>query len=222
MAKIKKTKEKYPVFVYGSLRNGMGNYNWALKNRTEKEIKGDISGLMYSLGGFPAVVPTKSKKRVIGELMYIKPKMYNRTMFDLDQLEGWTGNPRTSLYNKVLVDVKVEGEDKPIKAWCYIMSARSPHVRDCTVVESGDWVEFYSEFGHQSGVGGTKDAEAGMIYIDPAVQDELPKDELPKLVNDATFVRNVEDTSVYSFEYEGNEYLAIYLGNIGSYYVTQG
>lgn len=130
--------EKLPVFVYGTLRNGLGNYEWCLRGRTTKEIQGTIKGVMYSAGGFPAVVP--GDERVVGELMYIPDDIYKATMIDLDGLEGYDPNsPATNMYERVVTEVTLENGEK-VKAYTYHWSMGEWGIH--THLAHGDWKKY--------------------------------------------------------------------------------
>jgi gamma-glutamylcyclotransferase (GGCT)/AIG2-like uncharacterized protein YtfP len=127
-----------PVFVYGTLRNGFGNYNWALKGKTEKEETALLEGSIYPVhsgGGFPCLI--EEEGLVHGELMYIKPDLYDDVMQSLDNLEGYfPKRESTSMYVRRVRDVHVG--TKTIKAYVYVYNRPLRTKR----IESGDWVKF--------------------------------------------------------------------------------
>ena len=127
--------EQLPIFVYGTLRNGYGNYNHYLRDRTEKEVLGAIRGTMYDVGAFPAVVCGDG--RVIGELMHIKPADYVNTMRNCDQLEGYYADADYGMYVRQKIDVvTVKGM---VQAWIYIWNLPT---YGYPVVEGGDWARY--------------------------------------------------------------------------------
>ena len=136
--------EKLPVFVYGTLRRGFGNYYSFLKGTTEKEEPATMKGVMYSTGGFPAVI--RGEGIVQGELMYIDKKFYNYTLNRLDMLEGYNPHDEmTSMYFRREVSV-VTKTGKQVKAWAYIWNELFIPVKELIKVNNGDWADFAKPF----------------------------------------------------------------------------
>lgn len=129
-----------PVFVYGTLRNGFGNYQWALAGKTEKEETALLEGSLYPVrhgGGFPCLIE-EEEGLVHGELMYIKPELYDDVMQSLDNLEGYNPkHPEHSMYRRVLRIVRVGS--KTVKAYVYVWNRHTPRTDR---IESGDWARF--------------------------------------------------------------------------------
>lgn len=117
-----------PVFVYGSLREGMHN-NWYLEEAQLVQT-GHIQGFdMYQLNTFPAIVPGSGV--VVGEVYQVS----KATLAVLDRLEG---HPNVYKREKVTVTL-TEGE--PVTAWVYVWQRPVNHL---IPVLSGDWVEYYA------------------------------------------------------------------------------
>lgn len=136
-------KTQLPVFVYGTLRNGFGNYSRLLKGNTEKEVVGAMTdGAIYPVrpsGGFPCL--TEEDGFVVGELMYIKPNIYDKTLRSLDWLEGYNKtDQKHSMYirKKKLVDTPLDGV---VDAWVYVWNT---DYRPITTnrIPSGCWKTF--------------------------------------------------------------------------------
>lgn len=127
-----------PVFVYGTLRHGEGNYH-ILRGKTEKEEIALISGAIYpvaSYGGFPCLMDEEGE--VVGELMWIKPELYERTMQALDRLEGYREyDEKNSMYIRQKVSVMYRGEE--IQAWAYFWNRGKTGTKKIT---SGCWKTF--------------------------------------------------------------------------------
>lgn len=118
------------VAVYGSLRKGMGNHKYHLGDakylgteQTSEKFK------MFSLGGFPAVVPDCRGYPVTVEVYEIDEAYH---LPRLDRLEGYP-----HFYNRMPMSTS-HGE-----AWIYYID--SPDRSFQTEVNSGDWVEFYNQ-----------------------------------------------------------------------------
>lgn len=108
------------VFVYGTLKSGHGNHRLLqgskfLGRSTVDRFK------MYSLGGFPAVVP--SEDGVIQGEVY---EVDDFTMTRLDRLEGYP-----NFYDRMIVST----EKGP--AWIYYM--HTPPREDKSIIPNGVW-----------------------------------------------------------------------------------
>lgn len=133
--------KQLPVFVYGTLRKGYGNYLRLLEGKTDTIMEANTTGEMYSVGGFPAVVP--GADTIIGELVYIKPKLYDKVMADLDRLEGYVPEDiNQSMYIRKVVDV-VTASGKVVEAYIYIWNSG---VTSLPKVHSGDWKQFHPPY----------------------------------------------------------------------------
>lgn len=96
----------HKVFVYGSLKRGLGNHV-LLAGSTFLGLDKVESGFnMVSLGAFPGVVPANPGYPVLGEVWEITDEVLS----DLDMLEG---HPR--FYRRVRVPTRF-GE-----AWIYVL-----------------------------------------------------------------------------------------------------
>lgn len=111
------------VAVYGSLKKGFGNN--VLLNTAEYLGTCDTSPdwTMYSLGGFPCIVP-QGDTQICIEVYDVDQRTMNR----LDMLEGYP-----SFYNRRVIDTKFG------KAWIYYMDECPDYVGEEKVVEHGCW-----------------------------------------------------------------------------------
>jgi gamma-glutamylcyclotransferase (GGCT)/AIG2-like uncharacterized protein YtfP len=111
------------VAVYGSLRQGFGNNRWLADSKylTTEVTSPDYE--MYSLGGFPFIMPD-GKTAITIEVYEVDEQVMNR----LDQLEGYP-----TFYDRKQIET-TQGD-----AWIYFMYSR---YRGAELVESGDWKEF--------------------------------------------------------------------------------
>jgi gamma-glutamylcyclotransferase (GGCT)/AIG2-like uncharacterized protein YtfP len=105
--------KELPAFVYGTLRNGFGNYYGCLEGKTDKEVIATLVADIHLLrgGNIPGI--KKGDGVVVGELMYINPKVYQFVMEDLDSLEG-----NGFFYNREEVTVTTK-EGEKVQAWTY-------------------------------------------------------------------------------------------------------
>ena len=129
-----------PVFVYGTLRNSLGNYNNILRGNTVHEEPATLVGAtMLDAGGFPFVT-TEGEGTIIGEVMYLDPANADHTMARLDRLEGYRG-PRVpgNMYEREEVTV-LSADGIPFTAYAYITATGfRRHTNRMPVIESGDW-----------------------------------------------------------------------------------
>jgi gamma-glutamylcyclotransferase (GGCT)/AIG2-like uncharacterized protein YtfP len=132
--------KRYPVFVYGTLRHGFGNYLRLLKGNTHYEesaiTKGEIRPVGLH-GGFPCL-SDNDEMVVRGDLMFIREDVYEEVMRSLDWLEGYkSGFPESSMYVRELRDVATERGT--VKAWVYIWNREKPATDR---IISGDWERY--------------------------------------------------------------------------------
>ncbi len=133
------------IFVYGSLRSDMFNYNKLLKGKTSKVNKGTIKGQLFHLEnkGYPAVIT--GENTIYGELMELKD--FKQTLKELDELENYTDNEGIEC-EYLRREVEVQLEDNSIeKAYYYEYNTGSNKNSEDNLipVNHGDWKEFMSE-----------------------------------------------------------------------------
>lgn len=114
----------HQVFVYGSLRAGMGNHRLLTESVLVERKVLNTKHFMVSLGGYPALLPCPETRAITGEVYEVD----NSTMARLDQLEG-----HPNFYKREVID----------GAWVYILQG-DQHDRQNPLVESGDWVDYYN------------------------------------------------------------------------------
>lgn len=128
--------EYLPVFVYGTLRKEHGNYKNILEGNTVREESASMNGKLFMVGGFPGMIQ-HNESRVVGELMYIDPKKYERTMERLDWLEGYRKNDQSSMY--IRKQVKVWNGSVGITAWTYYWNRSTSKL---PIIENGDYTDY--------------------------------------------------------------------------------
>jgi gamma-glutamylcyclotransferase (GGCT)/AIG2-like uncharacterized protein YtfP len=147
------TERHLPAFVYGTLRNGEGNYSWCLSGRTLAEQPATLSGArMWSNGGFPFVSMKDAEDNhvVVGELMYIPENLFADVLRDLDSLEGYRGpGAASNLYDREIVTVTT-ADGEQVEAYTYLVSERiyTDRLRECDpsiVIGDGDWIAYIAE-----------------------------------------------------------------------------
>ncbi|SDP97790.1 Uncharacterized conserved protein YtfP, gamma-glutamylcyclotransferase (GGCT)/AIG2-like family [Lentzea jiangxiensis] len=135
-----------PIFTYGTLRNGLFNYDRVLRGRTLAEQPAVLHGcVLYDAGGFPFAVRkiSRTDRIVVGELMTIKPDHYRQVLDELDELEGCDDSDPGALFTRVVVSVNATGTS--VQAWMY--QAGDTVERDFTEADQivdGDWVSHHN------------------------------------------------------------------------------
>ncbi len=127
-------KQKRYVLVYGSLKEGFSNHR--LLTSSKRLPSGKIKGwAMFSLGSFPAIVPTAKRSSTIEVELY---EVDNLTLVNLDRLEGFRKNPqdkKDSMYMRS--KVQAFGHS----CWIYHMGHRKEKLVVSTypIVSDGVW-----------------------------------------------------------------------------------
>ena len=122
----------YPIFVYGTLKRGYGNYR-LIQGFTTKELPATTEGELYDVGGIPGLV--EGDNTVKGELMYIDSDYYQPALRVLDRLEGYDENNKSnSLYIRKLT--KVLANHQRIDAYAYFWNGSLEQAEE---IESGEY-----------------------------------------------------------------------------------
>ncbi|KKI90423.1 hypothetical protein WQ54_20935 [Bacillus sp. SA1-12] len=121
---------RYKVFVYGTLREHESNH-YFLKEASFLARQCWTYGVLYETGlGYPAMIPSKDKK-VYGELYEVNAKQLK----EIDLFEGYFGDGRKNLYNRITQPVYTEKEC--VEAFVYVLPASDKE--ELQGIESGDW-----------------------------------------------------------------------------------
>ncbi|MCZ8538394.1 gamma-glutamylcyclotransferase [Paenisporosarcina quisquiliarum] len=120
------------LFAYGTLLQGECNHH--VLEEAKLLFKGlTLQAIMYDTGnGYPAIELTKDSL-VIGDVYDVPDHMWA----SLDELEGYTGDPKRDLYTKQMVHIQTE---------CGVLDAVVYTVCDekmkKVVIPSGDWIAY--------------------------------------------------------------------------------
>lgn len=126
--------DQLPVFVYGTLRPGLGNYRWLLAGQTVHEQPATLpDAVMHEGPGFPYVVDGDGVVR--GDLVEVRADVYVEVLASLDSLEGYSPSRRANHYDRVVRTVDTSAG--PRQTWVYLAAATP----DGPVVASGDWLD---------------------------------------------------------------------------------
>lgn len=113
------------VFVYGSLRKGMYNYDIYLKNQSVYCGNGYIQGSLMTITGviYPAFLQ-EGQDLVLGELYDVDEQTFKR----LDELESYYGEHcQDNEYNRVCLDILDKDGKKIDQAYVYEYNMDNPH-----------------------------------------------------------------------------------------------
>ncbi|MQS15234.1 gamma-glutamylcyclotransferase [Streptomyces kaniharaensis] len=133
--------EALPFFVYGTLRSSGRNHAVHLAGRCADIRRAVLNGAALHDGpGFPYAVPDPTPgRRIVGELVTVRPGAYAGALAALDELEGCRADG-TGLYVRRRMSVRTEaGETR--EAWVYLAGpAAAERLRARpALIASGDW-----------------------------------------------------------------------------------
>lgn len=140
--------ERLPFFVYGTLRPGQRNHDWALRGRTVAEEPARLPGAaLYRGPGYPYAVatPEDAGAEVRGELITPAPEHYAAVLATLDRLEGYAPGAADNDYERVVARVlrlAAAPAGAPARAWVYLAPGPSAARLRATGarIASGDWL----------------------------------------------------------------------------------
>jgi gamma-glutamylcyclotransferase (GGCT)/AIG2-like uncharacterized protein YtfP len=113
----------HKVFVYGTLKKGYGNHERHLRNAKFLGV-GVINGIMFHLGGYPAI-------NISDNFCQIKGEVYQCSWEDILEMDKLEGHP--SFYTRI--EVAMVGYPK---VWTYIMERNRLSGRN-RIVPTGVW-----------------------------------------------------------------------------------
>ena len=128
------------VFVYGTLRKGMYNYDLYLKDKGKFVQNAYIEAALYTLKDrrYPAIVEGDSK--VYGELYEVDEK----TLATLDSLEDYVPGRFDNEYDKVLTEIFDETGEVIDQLPVYWYNIKPQHQRLLLekYIQEGDYVKY--------------------------------------------------------------------------------
>ena len=123
------------VFVYGTLRKEQTNAHYMQSAICIADKAWTYGKLFDTNEGYPAMTYS-SEEKVYGEVYEVNDDILSK----LDELEEYTGNAETDLYDRITQTVYVA--DRKIEAYVYIAQDKKMILK---VIDSGDWVEYKKE-----------------------------------------------------------------------------
>lgn len=127
-----KLKSEKPAFVavYGTLKKG--KYNNRCLGDSKYIGTSKVSGFkMYSLGGFPGVIPGDSE--IVIEIFQVTNEADAHSIYNLEGYNGVRGHSRNTFYDTVDVEVNINGENLTAEMFIYKGNRLGPFV------SSGEW-----------------------------------------------------------------------------------
>jgi gamma-glutamylcyclotransferase (GGCT)/AIG2-like uncharacterized protein YtfP len=128
-----------PMFVYGTLRTGQGNWRNFLQGRTSQETPAVARDRALYDNGL-AYAHERPGHQVVGDLVEVSEADYAEVMQSVDGLEGY--NPRRDNGHYVRRTCTVQTNDgREVEAWIYHGSESSTQrFTDDDLVPDGDWL----------------------------------------------------------------------------------
>ncbi|AJH75782.1 AIG2-like family protein [Bacillus cereus ATCC 4342] len=120
------------VFVYGTLRKEQTNAHYMQGAICIADKAWTYGKLFDTNEGYPAMTYS-SEEKIYGEVYEINDEILHK----LDELEEYTGNAETDLYDRITQTVYAT--DREIEAYVYIAQDKKMILK---VIDSGDWVEY--------------------------------------------------------------------------------
>jgi gamma-glutamylcyclotransferase (GGCT)/AIG2-like uncharacterized protein YtfP len=152
-------REHLPFFVYGTLRPGEENYQLFAAGKTLREIPAVLLQHTMYAGRYPCVVEDagagegEGGSRVIGDLLFIHPTLYEQVLAAFDALERFDPTHEDPWYRRVTRTVDYVAEDGSIRrstAWVYLggRATRATYT-EADRVSSGDWFAYLRASGRK-------------------------------------------------------------------------
>ncbi|MFF2141910.1 gamma-glutamylcyclotransferase family protein [Kitasatospora sp. NPDC058190] len=136
-------EEALPFFVYGTLRSDGRNHAVHLAGRCAEIRPAVLDGAALHAGpGFPYAVPDPTPgRRVVGELITVRPGAYAGALATLDELEECRTDG-TGLYVRRRLTVRTAAGELR-EAWVYLAGpAAEARLRARpALIGSGDWAD---------------------------------------------------------------------------------
>ena len=143
-----------PLFVFGTLRPGQGNFRLIKEgNCIETVSEAKLSGVAMVAGkGYPyphSKLMDEEGYSIFGDVVSLKPNKGSiETRSNMDRLESFRSNYRsTSLYtrvDKIATIVDSSGNAREVKVWIYV-SNNLPKEANENILKDGNWLELLGD-----------------------------------------------------------------------------
>ena len=128
-------EHRLPVFVYGTLRSGRGNY--ALMEQYTVEMKtAVVEGQLFYTGSYLSIPAlAEGTDLVCGELYWLNPNKYSEAVCRLDHLEGYDPIADKGMYLRRAI-MGAWSVNKTCWAWTYYWNHRKvgPKILNCDYI----------------------------------------------------------------------------------------
>ncbi|MDM5428109.1 MULTISPECIES: gamma-glutamylcyclotransferase [Bacillus] len=125
----------YHVFVYGTLRKEQTNAHYMQGATCIADEAWTYGKLFDTNEGYPAMICSNEEK-VYGEVYEVNDDVLQK----LDELEEYTGNAETDLYDRITQSVFFA--DREINVYVYV--AQNERMLQKLII-SGNWIEYQRE-----------------------------------------------------------------------------
>ncbi|MBV9023999.1 MAG: gamma-glutamylcyclotransferase [Streptomycetaceae bacterium] len=131
--------EQKPVFVYGTLRAGQGNYWGILAGATLQERLATLEGYTLLDSGVPFAVKREGRI-VVGEVMDVDSGLWPVVIRRLDRLEGYRGEGHDNLYDRAVCAVRL-CDGSTVEAYVYLAGKPNAWLSGLPEIPGGDYVQ---------------------------------------------------------------------------------
>lgn len=146
------TAKELPLFTYGSLMEGIYNYNLYLDGKiTDKPLKARVKGKLFQLTEktYPALI--EGNDYVYGEIFYLKD--FKKDLLAVDEMENFNpGHPEKDEYHRQVLTVEVFNEktqsyEDTLDAYVYWYAKENdPTFEEHSLyIPDGNWRRYYEE-----------------------------------------------------------------------------
>jgi gamma-glutamylcyclotransferase (GGCT)/AIG2-like uncharacterized protein YtfP len=140
------TTDRLPLFVYGTLRTGQGNWRHLLRGTTVSETPAVAPDHALYADGI-AFAHQRAGAQVQGDLMVLPADRYDAVLARLDRLEGYDAASDSGLYLRRTCTVQTAA-GATCQAFIYLGSPRVlADFTDRDLVPDGDWVTWARQRG---------------------------------------------------------------------------
>jgi len=139
------TTEQKPVFVYGTLRAGQGNYLGILQGTTVQERPATLNDYTLFGAGVPFAVKREGRI-VVGEVMDVDAELWTTVLRRLDRLEGYRGEGCENMYDRKVRTVTL-ADGSTVEAYVYLAGeSYCRYFTDAEEIPGGDFVKADSRY----------------------------------------------------------------------------
>lgn len=127
------------IFVYGSLREGMYNYDKYLKGNSIFLGYGYVKGSLYSLKGvsYPAIL--EGKENILGEVYEIDDELLK----EIDALEEYVPGDPNNDYNRILTTIYMQdGTTVLLPVYFFNLTKKQNFEQIDQIINENDYVAY--------------------------------------------------------------------------------